>query len=84
MLHISDYFKKIKDVELKSFATRDVIVVAVLKVIGLKLEYKDITIKNRTVYLKVSPLIKNEVYINKKAILEEINKEKMLNIDDIR
>ncbi|OGI59955.1 hypothetical protein A2814_01470 [Candidatus Nomurabacteria bacterium RIFCSPHIGHO2_01_FULL_38_19] len=44
------------------------------QVIGIKIENRDIQIKNNTVYLNVKPIYKNEIFINKKEITSLLEK----------
>jgi len=52
--------------------------IAVLEVItncfGIDLKKEDISIQNNIIYLKTSPKLKGEVFINKKKILESLGK----------
>ena len=36
-------------------------------------KFKNIEIKNGIIYLKVNPVLKNEIFINKNSIIRELN-----------
>ena len=58
---------------------------AVFESFNLSIPEKDISLKNGVVYIQTEPLIKGEIFLNKKNIIESINKRNLsVKIIDIR
>ena len=58
-----------------SFFLRSVLPAIVKKRTRAEIEPSSISVKNQTVFIKASPLIKTEIFIKKSAILEDLTKE---------
>ena len=74
MLDISNFFKRVQGTILAEVHTREVIVKAIERSIGIALSVNDIEFKRKVIRVKASPIIKNQLFIKKAAILEEIKK----------
>jgi hypothetical protein len=61
LLHSKQVFKK-------------AVVKAVADVLGVQILESDVTMENGVVYIKTSPLIKGEIFLQKRVLLELINK----------
>ncbi len=85
MNNLSSYLKKFKLILTSNADVKEVIVSIILEVTKGKIEPKDIDIKNKIVYIKCRPSIKNEIFIKKEQILKQL-KEKIENlvIKDVR
>lgn len=69
MIEIKDLLSNIKDLLLSEEIKKGVIIEAIFDVVKIKIEAKDIKIKNGTIYLQIKPIYKNEVFLNKEKIL---------------
>ncbi|MBM2817458.1 MAG: hypothetical protein HW401_48 [Parcubacteria group bacterium] len=72
MFNISIYLEKFKNIESKSSTLKSVISDAVKNVLKADIDKKNIEIKNGIIYLKVHPVVKNEIFINKNNIIKEL------------
>lgn len=75
--HIKEYLNKIKETLFLKEEIYRTISFVIEKNISFKIEQKFIKIKGNIIYIKTSPLIKNEILIKKEKILKdlfEINK----------
>lgn len=85
-MYISDLLKKFKNITAPDIIIRNYIVDIVKEIINIKLDKKNIFVKNGIVYIKTKPIYKNEIFINKKKIINLL-KEKVgdsVYIKDIR
>ncbi|MFA6354944.1 MAG: hypothetical protein WCW65_00760 [Candidatus Paceibacterota bacterium] len=70
--HIKEYLNKTKEILFMKEEIYRIISIVIEKNISFKVEQKLIKIKRNTIYIKISPLIKNEILIKKEKILKEI------------
>jgi len=52
--------------------------------IKFKIEPQNLKIKNGFIFIKTAPIIKNEIFLKKNLILEELNKNPSIKIFDIK
>lgn len=71
--HIKDYLGKFKEILFSSEEKSRVVVGVIDHVLSIKIENKNIQIKQPFIYIKASPLIRNEILIKKELILKEIS-----------
>jgi hypothetical protein len=76
MFNISQYLEKFKNIGQGERFLKEAVVSAIKEGLGISLETKVVSIKNGEVTLKVSPAVKNTIFIKKDLILEKI-KEKV-------
>lgn len=74
MQNIKDLFQKIQKILNQKDLEKEIIQNSLEKIIGIKVDFVKIEIKDNIVYLKEKPIIKNEILYHKEKILEEINK----------
>lgn len=84
MKEISSFFDKFKNIALKEISKREAICSSIEKITKLKVEIKDISIRDGVVSLKGGSLLKSEVFLKKKQILDLIAKKTNTKIVDIR
>lgn len=72
MFNISIYLDKFKKVDSKNSSFRDCITSSINKVLGVKINKENITVRNGVVYLKTNSVIRNEIFIKKKIIMDEL------------
>lgn len=82
MFNIALYLDKFKKIDLKSSSLKKTIHASISKVLGIDVDIKAINVKNNLIYLKVNPVIKNEIFIKKKNIIKELQLNS-LNITDV-
>ena len=85
MFNISSYLEKFKHLEPQGDSVKNVAQSVIFELIGVKIEKKEMNVKEGVLFLSIPSVVKNEVYMNKRAILEKINnnlKEKA--VKDIR
>lgn len=70
--HIKDYLGKFKEILFSSEEKSRVVIDVIEHVLSIKIENKNIQIKTPFIYIKASPLIRNEILIKKELILKEI------------
>lgn len=83
--HIKDYLEKVKNI-LFSKEENIQIIIEVIKInTGVALSSRNISVKGTSIYIKASPLVKNEILIKKEKILNNIKIiAKNLNILEIK
>jgi hypothetical protein len=82
MFNIASYLDKFKNLGLKERLLKELIKEAVKEATRVNIEIKDINIKKDEIIFKVSPAIKNTLYIKKELILSKIkekNTKEMIN-----
>ena len=71
--HIKDYLGKFKEILFSGEEKSRIITSIIDRIISIKIENKNIQIKQPFIYIKASPLIRNEILIKKELILKEIS-----------
>ena len=74
-MDLIDRYLKNKNITPPDETIRKAFVEIVKKRLKIILEFKDITIRNFVVYIKTSPTIKSEIFMNKRGVLEELKQE---------
>ncbi len=68
-MYISDLLKKFQHITPPDIVVRKKIVEIVKEITNIELDKKDISVKNGVVFIKTTPIYKNEIFINKQTIL---------------
>ena len=71
--HIKDYLGKFKEILFSGEEKSRVIISIINRIISIKIENKNIQIKQPFIYIKASPLVRSEILIKKELILKEIS-----------
>jgi len=71
---IEKYLEKFRKIIFKKEETHKIIVEVILKHTSSLLDFNLIKIKNTTIYVQSSPIIKNEILIHKEYILSDLKK----------
>lgn len=83
--HIKDYLNKFKEILFSKEEIYKIIGDIIEKNISIKIEQKNISIKSNIIYIKTSPIIHNEILIQKEKILKDLSQiYKEINFKDIR
>lgn len=72
MFNISIYLDKFKKVDLKNTSLKDGIISSISKVLKTKINEESVTVRGGIIYLKINPVMKNEIFINKRNIIEDL------------
>jgi hypothetical protein len=72
MFNISNYLEKFKNILGSEEILRSYVCDSVFKNLSVKIDPKNIEIKNGVAYIKAKPAVKCEIFIKKGAILSEI------------
>jgi len=83
MFDIAQYLEKFKKLKNSKFFIRDLVVESVKKITSIEIDNKKIDVKDSLVRINEKPIIKNEIFIKKSKILEEINSKTEQKITDI-
>lgn len=80
MFNISIYLDRFKNLESKSFNfnLKKIIIDSLNKVLKIDLSKGDVDVKNGIIHLKVNPVVRNEIFINKTKIIEELGVNKVI------
>ncbi len=84
MFNIASYLEKFKNLGLGERLLKEAIRTSVKEILKLDLDNKDILIKNGEVTFKISPAIKNAIFIKKTAVLKRMEENGVENVKDIR
>ncbi|MFA6355170.1 MAG: hypothetical protein WCW65_01970 [Candidatus Paceibacterota bacterium] len=83
--HIKDYLNKFKEILFSKEEIYKIIGDIIEKNISIKIEQKNISIKSNIIYIKTSPVVRNEILIQKEKILKDLSQiYKDINFKDIR
>jgi hypothetical protein len=74
MIEIKDLLFRVQNILFGEETKRQAVLDAIFLVTGIKISTKDIKIKNGAVFLNTKPIFKNEIFIKKEKILEELKK----------
>ncbi len=70
--NIGGFFDKFKNAALKEMGTRQIIVDSIEKIAGVKLDLKEIEMKNKIIRIQGGPAARNHIFMKKEVILAEI------------
>jgi hypothetical protein len=76
--NISSFFDKFKNAALKEMGLRQVIVDSVDKITSIKIDAKNVELKNKIIRIQTNPTVKNHIFMKKELILADI-REKLPN-----
>ena len=74
MIEIKDLLNKFDNLLLSEKIKKDTIGDVLLKTVGISIKPEDIKIQNTSIYLKIKPIYKNEIFLNKENISKELEK----------
>jgi Cu/Ag efflux protein CusF len=84
MFNISLFLEKFKNLGQGERLLKEAISSSVKEIVGFDLDTKNINLKNGEVIFKVSPALKNAIYIKKELILKKIKDKNIENINNLR
>ncbi len=71
--HITNFLEKFKKLLFQKEEVNNIIKEIITKHVPFEIDPSMIKIKGPTIYIQSSPLLKNEIFIHKQGILEDIN-----------
>jgi hypothetical protein len=74
VIEIKDLLLKFNRILLSEEIKKELIQEVILKTIKIPIKKEEIKIKNGTVFLKIKPIYKNEIFINRDKIFLEMEK----------
>ena len=74
MRSIDSFLNRLKRLLKYDQEIKQVIIRIIKNVVRVEIDESDIKIQNKILYIKTTPYIKNEIFIKKDLILEELNK----------
>ena len=77
MFNISIYLEKFQKINTTNSLLKDYVVNSIERVIKIKINKSDIEIRKNKVFFKVNQVVKNEIFINKVKLIEELNLKKL-------
>ena len=72
MFNISTYLEKFKKIEAPGDSVKCAAEKAIFESVGIKIEKKEMNVVDGVLFLFVPSIIKNEVYMSKRGILEKM------------
>lgn len=84
MFNIAQYLEKFKNLGLGERLLKEAIRTSIKEVLNFDLDTKKILVKNGEVTFKVTPAMKNAIFIKKAAILKRMVENGVENVGDIR
>jgi len=82
--NIGEYLKKFTKITPPDDFLKEIILEGVKTEIGIDIDKKNITVSGGIVYIKTSPIIKNEIFMKKEKIISIIKEKQTIKIADIR
>jgi hypothetical protein len=83
--HIKNYLERVKNILFSKEENLNTITLIIENNVSIKIETKNIQLKPPFIYIKASPLVRNEIMMNKEKILKDISLIiKEINFRDIK
>ena len=84
MFNISQYLERFKNIGGTERGMKEAVCLSVKEVVGIDIEAKNIEIINGELLFKISPAMKNAIFIKKEKILAKIKEKNPVILNDIR
>ena len=81
---LNSFFSRFKHITPPDETVRKNVCEFILQEIGIHISFKDVSIKNKIIYINTKPIIKNEVFIRKKELLLFIQEKTKKDFYDVR
>ena len=72
MFNIATYLEKFKKMEPPGDSVKCAAEKAILEAVGIRIEKKEMTVVDGVLFLSVSSIVKNEVYMSKRGVLKKM------------
>ncbi len=83
MFNIKEYLEKFQKLGLSDKENKEIISQTLLEILGIKINTRELEIKDSVLYIKTNPIIKNSLFIKKDRIIKTL-KEKGVNVLELR
>lgn len=77
MFNISQFFEKFKNIEKSSSEKTSAVINTIKKFTKIELQKESLEIREETIRLKCSPVFKNEIFMKKELIEEDLKNQKI-------
>lgn len=84
MFNINQFLEKFKQFGNNEIVLRQTVKQGIFEIVGVEIDPKTISYKNTIITIKGSSLLKNEIFMKKKALLDYCTTKTTLVITDIR
>ena len=84
MFNVAQYLEKFKNLGQGERQIKEAVRLAIKEVVGVDVEVKNIIIKNGEATIKITPAIKNAIFIKKEQILKIISEKAGRGVGEIR
>jgi hypothetical protein len=71
MFNISSYLEKFKKIEPEGDSAKRATEKAIFETLGVRVERKDMSVRNNTLHISATASLKNEIFMNKGGILKK-------------
>lgn len=71
MFNISTYLEKFKKIEPEGDSAKRATEKAIFETLGVKVERKDMSVRNNTLHISAPAALRNEIFMNKRGILQK-------------
>ena len=75
MFNISSYLGKVNSLLTHSVLNKEVVIEIVKEEVGIDIHSTDVDIRGGVIYFSVSPLYKNEIFLKRDLILQELRRQ---------
>ena len=76
MFNIGNFLEKFKNITPPDKFVKEVLIDVVKDVVSVEIEKDNIDVRNGTIFISVDPIIKNEIFLKKSEVMENL-KEKL-------
>jgi len=83
MKTINSFLKRFEKIKVPNDSVRKEFKKIILKRFSFELSFRKIKVQNNKIYFSAPAVLKNEIFLHKKEILEKINKDLNLKIKDL-
>ncbi len=75
MREISDYFEKFRKLQPKDAVVKEIIISFVFENNQVLLEKNSIDVSKKNIFLKINPLLKTKIFLQKEALVKKIREK---------
>lgn len=84
MFNISQFLEKFKNITPPDKFVKEIFISVVKDTSGIALEAGDLDVRNGVIFISTNPIVKNEIFLKKREILQNLSKELKQYKKDIR
>ncbi|MFQ5661677.1 MAG: hypothetical protein ACE5F2_00280 [Candidatus Paceibacteria bacterium] len=72
MFNIGNFLEKFKNITPPDKFVKDVLIGVVKDVVNIEIEKENIDVRNGTIFISADPIIKNEIFLKKSEIMQNL------------